>query len=345
MGYSGMKRYYCTYFDHRYLDKGMALYHSMLTHCDDFELYILCLSTKCYQALQELKSSKINLIHLEELEKWDVELRHTKETRSPIEYYFTCTPSLPLYIFDHFAQVNLITYLDSDLYFFSDPKPLFDEIQENSIAIIGHKFPAHCQHLEVTGKYNVGWVSFKKDSNGISCLSWYREQCLDWCYDRIEPGRFADQKYLDYFPEKFLNVIELQHKGANLAPWNITNYSLTKTGPHLKVDDQSLIFYHFHGVKHIIGPLYNSGLSIYEVGMSKIMRNELYQPYVHCLYKNMTEIKYGSRRNMRGGATYYTCLRDMVRFFNYTYKNHGVAIRSLTSNPCVICWGDSWDGQ
>lgn len=340
-----MKRYYCTYFDHRYLDKGKALYHSMLTHCDDFKLFVLCLSTECYEELQKLNLSRINLIHLGELEKWDSELLQTKETRSPIEYYLTCTPSLPLYIFDHFSQVDLITYLDSDLFFFSDPEPLFDEMQGKSIAIIGHKFSPDCRHLEDRGKYNVGWVSFRRDSNGISCLSWYRERCIEWCYDRTEDGKFADQKYLDYFPEKFLNVIELQHKGANLAPWNITNYNLTPSGPYLRVDGQPLIFYHFHGVQNVIGPLYNSGLSIYQVEMNKFIRNKLYKPYIHCLYEHRTKIKYGNNNSIRGAAVYYTCLRDMVRFFNYTFKNHGFSISSLTSNPYVICWENPRDGR
>ena len=342
---NGMKRYYCTYFDHRYLDKGKALYYSMLAHCDDFNLFVLCLSTECYEELQKLKLSGMFLIYLEELEKWDNELLRTKTTRSPIEYYFTCTPSLPLYILEHFSHVDLITYLDSDLFFFSDPEPLFDEMQENSIAIIGHKFPAHFRQLEDTGKYNVGWLSFRRDASGLSCLTWYRERCIEWCYDRIENGKYADQKYLDYFPEKFLNVIELQHKGANLAPWNITNYNLTPTGPYLRVDDQLLIFYHFQGVKRVIGPLYNSGLSMYQVEMNKIMRKKLYNPYIQCLYENRTIIEYGINDIVRGGTVYYTCLRDMVRFLNYSVKNHGLSISSLTSNPYVICWGNPIDGR
>lgn len=345
MEHNGLKRYYCTYFDHRYLDKGKALYLSMLAHCGDFNLFVLCLSSECYEELQKQKLSRIILIHLEELEKWDSELLRTKQSRSPIEYYFTCTPSLPLYIFDHFSHVDLITYLDSDLFFYSDPEPLFDEMQGNSIAIIGHKFPAHCKDLEDWGKYNVGWVSFRRDSSGISCLSWYRERCIEWCHDRIENGKFADQKYLDYFPEKFLNVIELQHKGANLAPWNITNYSLSLTGPYLGVDEQQLIFYHFHGVKHFIGPLYNSGLSIFQIEMNNIIRNKLYKPYIQCLYENRTRIKYGINDIVRGGTVYYTCLRDMVRFLNYTVKNHGFSISSLTSNPYVICWGNPKDSR
>jgi lipopolysaccharide biosynthesis glycosyltransferase len=341
----GMKRYYCTYFDHRYLDKGKALYYSLLQHCNDFTLFVLCLSGECYGELQKLNLSNMNLIYLEELERWNNELLQAKTTRSLIEYYFTYTPFLPLYIFDHFSQVDLITYLDSDLFFFSDPEPLFKEMQGNSIAIIGHRFPAHFLHLEDMGKYNVGWLSFRRDSSSLSCLSWYRERCLEWCYDRIEDGKYADQKYLDYFPEKFQNVIVLQHKGANLAPWNIANYNLTPSGRYLKVDDQDLIFYHFQGVKHIMGPLYNSGLSIYQVEMNKIIRNMLYKPYVHCLYKNRNKKDSAINPSMRGGAIFYTCLRDLARFLHHSFRNYGFSITGLATHPYVFGRETPWDGQ
>jgi hypothetical protein len=291
----------------------------------------------CYKELQTLKLPDIILIYIGELERWDNELLQTKQTRSTIEYYFTCTPVLPLYIFKHFSEVDLITYIDSDLYFFSDPEPLFDEMQDNSVAIIGHNFPKNTNQLEDFGKYNVGWISFRRDYSGISCLSWYRERCIEWCHDCIENGKFADQKYLDYFPEKFPKVIELKHVGANLAPWNITNYSLTQTYRCLLVDGQPLIFYHFHGVKHVIGRLYNSGLSLFQIEMNKIMRNKLYKPYIHRLYENRTKIKLGKNDNIRGGSNFYNCFRDAIRFLNYNFKNHGLSIPSLTLNPFVIC--------
>jgi hypothetical protein len=336
MGLKDVERYYCTYFDHRYLDKGMALYQSMLEYCKDFTLFILCFSNECYKELQKLDLHRIIPIALEELENWDKDLLEAKTIRSIMEYYFTCTPSWPLYILEHFSQVDLITYLDSDLFFFSNPEPLFDEIQEKSIAIISHKFPPHFRHLEDRGKYNVGWVSFRRDANGLACLAWYRESCLEWCYDRLENGKFADQKYLDYFPKKFMQVIELQHKGANLAPWNIDNYRINKNGPYLQVDDQQLIFYHFHGVKHIIGPLYDSGLSGYQVKMTKIIRNELYKPYISCLYQNRTKSKYGINQGIRYGAIYRRCIIDLLRYFNNDFRINGFSIRSLSSLPYVI---------
>jgi lipopolysaccharide biosynthesis glycosyltransferase len=345
MELNGMKRYYCTYFDHRYLDKGKALYQSMLEYCKDFTIFVLCLSPECYEELQKLNLSRMIPIYLGELEKWDTDLLEAKKTRSIMEYYFTCTPSLPLYIFEHFPPVDLITYLDSDLFFFSDPEPLFDEIQGNSIAIISHKFPPHFRYLEDRGKYNVGWVSFRRDASALSCLSWYRERCIEWCYDRIENGKFADQKYLDYFPNRFPNVIELQHKGANLAPWNICNYSIKKSGPYIQVDGQQLIFYHFHGVKHVIGPIYDSGLSGYQVKMTKIIRNGLYKPYINCLHKNRIEMKYEVNQGIRDGAIYNSCVRDMLRYFNNQFRSDGFSISSLTSNPYVICWGNPRDGS
>jgi hypothetical protein len=336
---SDMKRYYCTYFDHRYLNKGTALYQSMLDHCQDFTLFVLCLSPECYSQLHKLKFPRMNIVSLEELEGWDSELLEAKKNRSLVEYYFTCSPSLPLYIFDHFPQVDLITYLDSDLFFFSDPEPLFGELRDNSIAIIGHKFPPHFKHLEDRGKYNVGWISYRKDQDGTFCLQWYRERCIEWCYDRVEEGRFADQKYLDYFSANFPNVIELQHKGANLAPWNVSNYRLTQSGSHLKVDGQRLIFYHFHGVKHVVGPLYDSGLAIYQVPMDKIIRNALYKPYAICLHKHRTRMEYGSNNNIRDGSIFHTSLKDVCRYFRNTIKNNGLS-SALTANPYIICWGN-----
>ena len=336
MELNDVERYYCTYFDHRYLDKGMALYQSMLEWCKEFTLFVLCLSPECYEQLQQLDLPRLKVISLEQLENWDSDLLKAKDTRSLMEYYFTCTPSWPLYILEHFPSVDLITYLDSDLFFFANPEPVFDEIQGNSIAIIGHKFPPHFRHLEDRGRYNVGWVSFRRDASGLACLSWYRESCLEWCYDRLEDGKFADQKYLDYFPDRFPHVIELQHKGANLAPWNISNYRINKNGPYVQVDEQPLIFYHFHGVKHVIGPLYDSGLSGYHFKMTKIIRNELYKPYIHCLFHNRTKFTSEAKQGIRYGAMYRTCVMDVLRYFNNDFRANGFSISALSSHPYVM---------
>jgi len=233
----------------------------------------------CYDTLFQLKLSNVHLIALEDFEAGDEKLLRAKENRSLIEYYFTCTPSLLLFIFGAFPEVDRVTYLDADLFFFANPEPIFKEICDRSVAIIGHRFPPHLRHLEEFGIYNVGWLSFKRDEHAIACLHWWREQCIEWCYDRVEDGRFADQRYLDTWPDRFPSVVVLRHKGANLAPWNVSNYKIRAEGGRIWVDEQPLIFFHFHGLKKINTWLYGHNLAVYGVRRSRMVLRSIYAPY------------------------------------------------------------------
>ncbi len=273
-------RYFCTYFDRHYLARALLLYDSLTRNCPAFKLWMLCMDGESHAALAKLKLPQVSLLTLSELERNDPQLRQARTNRSLLEYYFTCTPSLPLLILNRNSEVDLITYLDSDLYFFSDVESLFEEIGNKSIAIIAHRFSEAFRKHEWNGIYNVGWVTFRRDANGLSCLHWWRDRCLEWCYDRIEDNRFADQKYLDDWPNRFQNVIVLQHKGANLAPWNVGNYRLTLRHGDILVDDQPLIFFHFHAFKQLAGWIYDTQLANYNVIPSKIVIRSIFAPYV-----------------------------------------------------------------
>ena len=276
--------HYCTYFDQHYLTRGLVLYHSLQAHARPFRLWILCMDEVVYAILKQLALPEVEPIALADFEQGDGALLDAKQNRSLIEYYFTCTPSLPLYIFAHQPEVERITYLDADLFFFRDPAPLFAEVGEHSIAIIAHRFPPDLRHREQAGIYNVGWLSFRRDAHGLACLHWWRARCIEWCYDREEPDRFADQKYLDDWPERFQEVLVVGHPGANLAPWNLRNYQLTQgTDSTMLVDQEPLIFFHFHGLKRVNRWLYIHGLGNYCTRSSRLLRQAIYQPYVQLL--------------------------------------------------------------
>jgi hypothetical protein len=280
-----LTRYFCTYFDHRYLARGLALLESLRRHCPDFRLWVLCMDEPCHHALQKLDASELILIPLAQLEASDPAILAARSSRSLIEYYFTLTPALPRYVLDEAPEVELISYIDSDLFFFSGPEPLFEELGTDSILMIAHRYGYARRELEAFGKYNVGFLSFRRDQEGVRCLDWWRARCLEWCYDRLEDNKFADQKYLDRWPELFRRICNLSHKGANLAPWNVANYSITLRDGHVRVDEDPLIFFHFHGLKLRAPGIFDPQLERYQVRPTPAIRGLLYRPYLDALQR------------------------------------------------------------
>lgn len=272
--------HFCTYFDHNYLSAGVALYRSLSRYCDAFVLWVLCLDQISYDVLRRAALPHIRLISLPELEREDARLLAAKQDRSLIEYYFTCSPFLPTYVLTHCPEVEVLTYLDADLFFFSEPSAIYRELGKGSVLIVEHRFPPHLQRLAIYGTYNVGLLAFRNDADGRQCLAWWGDRCLEWCYDRVETGRFADQKYLDDWPSRFRNVVVLQHRGAGLAPWNVAQHRLRVAGDRVWVDSEPLVFFHFAGLEQLGSCAYDPALERYGLRPTGVLKHGIYAPYV-----------------------------------------------------------------
>src|SRR6185295_10220260 len=133
-------RIYCTLFDGGYTARGLALAESLNEHCSPCRLYVLCMDHDAEILLDRLKIPNVVLIPLAELEKEDGQLADVKSTRSTVEYYFTSKASLLRYVLAINPECERVTYLDADLFFFSDPSELDSEIAESSVAVIEHRF-------------------------------------------------------------------------------------------------------------------------------------------------------------------------------------------------------------
>lgn len=109
--------HFCTYFDINYIHRGLALYRSLELHAPAFTLWILCFDDRTYGVLESLNLPKARLIRRQDFEAGDSRLVGASHDRSIVEYYWTCTPSLPLYILRRQPDINAISYLDADLFF------------------------------------------------------------------------------------------------------------------------------------------------------------------------------------------------------------------------------------
>ena len=290
--------HYCTYFDHNYVVRAITMLDSLRQHSPPFTLWCLALTTECEAILRQLALPEIRIVPLRDLEAADADLVATKSSRSRAEYIFTITPCWCRHLLTRHAEIDLLTYLDSDLFFYADPAVLFEELGSASIGIIEHRTTRPRALEKKFGRFNVGWLSFRNDSAAEECVAGWRRDCLDWCFDRVEPGRYADQKYLDVWPERHAGLKILSHPGANLAPWNVSRHDVRLTNGRLTSDGVPLIFYHFQGVRNRDG-LVDLGFGPYWVPISRRrwLREHIYRPYLLNLEEHASRVTSGLERS------------------------------------------------
>lgn len=275
---------FCTYFDSYYLDKGLALYRSLDRVSSDFTLFIFCFDDRSYDVLNRMNLSNAVILHHSCFET--DRLLAIKEERSKAEYCWTCTPIVIEFVLENF-EVESCTYLDADLYFYASPDVLQKEIyraQANAV-IVEHRFKNnnYGRKLEKrNGKYCVQFNYFSQTEEARRILNWWKEKCIEWCYDIPEPDRMGDQKYLNEFGDLFQGVYELQNLGAGVAPWNLEKYKMIEKNDYdIYMEDENgtrfkLIFYHFQNIRYMPGRKVN----IKSQTKDKRLKYAIYIPYL-----------------------------------------------------------------
>lgn len=273
---------FCTLFDTHYLSRGLALYYSLEKQCNDFHIYIFAFNNKCYEILLQMKLVKTTIIPLKDFE--DEELLRVKPTRSIAEYCWTSTSSTILYVLKNY-KVESCTYLDADMFFYSSPKPIFDELGNKSILLTEHRYSPQYNKAIKAGKYCVQFVTFRNNEEGLTALNWWRDRCIEWCYAKYEDGKFGDQLYLDDWTTRFKGVHVMRHLGGGLAAWNIQQYEFTTIKNKIMGKEISTggkfeaIFYHFHYLRFIDNGYIELGRRILTGNVKTIF----YKPYIKYL--------------------------------------------------------------
>ena len=263
-----MTRNFCTLFDKNYLFKGLALHSSLVSHARDFHLWVLCMDNLTFDLLQKMDLKNVTLIASTEFE--NERLLEVKKIRTVAEYSWTCTANLCWHVLGKISEGDIITYLDADMFFFDDPEIIFKEIGNASIAIVEHRLEGQRKIMEkFVGKYNVGWVSFKKDEDGLKSCQWWKDRVLEWCFARFEGGKIGDQHYLNDWQQRFNNVRVIKHEGADVAPWNVANRKIFLKNAKIYIGAVPLVFYHFHNFVLISAGFYLPASAYYIPGAAK----------------------------------------------------------------------------
>ena len=312
---------FCTLFDSYYIHKGIALYLSLEKVTDDFHLYVMAFDKDCYKKLQSCGFKHMTVELSDNFET--PELLAVKPSRTKAEYCWTCGPSVTYYFITKYG-LDEVTYLDSDLFFLADPHIVKEEIKDSSVAISEqHLFDDKALSY---GKYSVQYITFKNDENGMGCLRWWRDRCIEWCYSRYEDGKYGDQKYLDQFELLFDNVYVIKNRGL-LGTWDVNLYKLKDNTLVFEGIEYPFVFFHMSGT---IFKIKNRVLSMYadEFVITPDMSRLFFTPYTELMSdifvryfdKDVERIKVKGRSpfyvwllNVRGGFRH----NKVARFFYY----------------------------
>ena len=240
---------FCTLFNQAYLPQGIALYRSLeRTSQSGFLLYVLAMDQATVDVLTKLEFRHLRIVRLDEIE--DETMRSFKAKRSIGEYCWSCTTPLILHIFERSDRGTVVTYVDADIAFFSDPRAILKELGPGSIYIHEHDFAPRYSALErVSGRFNVGVSAFRNDAEGRSCLELWKSQCFEECVMDFSAGKCGDQNYLDAWPELYPNLVISSDPGVGLGPWNIEQRRIERGGNRIVVNGRPAIFYHYHSLR------------------------------------------------------------------------------------------------
>ncbi len=284
-------RNYCTLFDTGYLSRGVVLHDSLLATGDDFQLYVFCMDDTVYRVLKALNRKRLVPIKLADFESPD--LLRVKPTRTSGEYCWTCTSQVIHYALNRFSLPE-ITYLDADMFFYASPAPLLEEFYQSgaSVLITSHRYTRRYDISWRSGIYCVQFITFRADPRGFQALDWWRERCLEWCYARVEDGKFGDQRYLDDWPQRFAGIHVLKHLGGGVAPWNVQQYAISRMNDSYQGRERrtgnafNLIFFHFHNVRF----LSNDWVDLGDYHLVSDLKHSLFFPYLLALDRVGVEI-------------------------------------------------------
>jgi len=277
-------RYYCTSLDSPRLDQGLALHRSLVTHGGEFELTILTLDDGATAAMRKKSPACVNLLPLAELLTAHPALATAQADRTAAEFHATCRSWLMRHLLPHIPAGELLTHLGAQLFFFADPAPLFQQIGSASMALAPFRYAPAVTYLDTYGKFNPSWVSLRHDATGMKCARDWAENCLAWCFDLLEPERYAEKKYLNAWPTRYPGTVQLDGPGTMAAPWSIGGQTLLVKQQRPLLDGQPLICFEFAGLTHLDRGLYDAGLERYDVTLTSELRAFIYQPYLRQLH-------------------------------------------------------------
>lgn len=268
-----MKRAFCTIITFNYIPFAKTLFQSIKTFDHNVKAFALVVDNDICFEFEEFKV--LNLLDLSDIVfTKEISKKYSSDINS-------LRWSLKSVLMIHLLQdkkFDQVFFVDSDLFFYSDFKFLYNELGQNSFLLSPHWYcmdpnnsKVDLYRLMTDGLYNAGFLG--ATSRGLSTLYWWAKMCLHSCCIDYQRGLFVDQAYLNVFPLRNPDSKIINHRGCNVASWNrIENVrSLSSDGKLYLNEVYPLVFIHFSDIPRLIqhDELLKPFLEKYEVELKR----------------------------------------------------------------------------
>lgn len=315
---------FVTLFDKNYMSRGLVLYNSLTENCkSDFTLYVLAMDAVTAEYLRSLGYENLTVITVEDMKVMYPVLERLEKERTRGEFSWTLSSFSIQYAIRQFNLESCI-YVDSDICFYNDPQLLLNELGEKSVMITEHNYTPEYDQSVTSGKFCVQFMCFKNNEDGNKVLEYWRSKCEEWCYNRMEDGKFGDQKYLDDWESRFEGIVyNCRNIGCGVAPWNVQKYVVSLEAGRPYVTDRitkikkPIVFFHYHALAEI-------GEKKWCLSQYKLAQEEkefLFKPYILKLYE--VEDKYPSGLVEKRYKTFHYSVYQKIRIFLGYIKRYG----------------------
>lgn len=234
-------RHYCSIFDKYYLIQGLAVYKSLRHSSEEYKFYPLCMDKTSYDLIKKMNLEYVIPIQLDDI--MTDELNEVQSITTKGQFCWVCQPIICQYILNIF-KAEIVIYLEADSLFYADPEILITELSNYSVSLVPHNFSPEFDNSKIAGEYCVQFNAFKNDRFAQDVLNYWKENCFK--YTKLKPNVYPGQLCLNNWIRLYANVKSIENIGAGVAPWNVNKYKVSTQINQIYVDNQPLVFYHFH---------------------------------------------------------------------------------------------------
>jgi len=240
----------CTIIAKNYLAYARTLAESFLSFHPDHKCYVLIVDD--FEAYIDPADECFEIVRLTDLEipdlpdfcfKYDV-----KELCTAVKAHL-------LGYLTRERSVERLLYFDPDILITAPLDELYEKLDIHDVVLTPHLDTDYPEddllpddsHILRAGQFNLGFIGINSSENAQAFLNWWRPKLYNNCVVDVLHGYFVDQRFIDFVPILFENVLLEKNVGYNVAYWNLHSRRVSNQQGSWKCNDGPLYFFHFSG--------------------------------------------------------------------------------------------------